>query len=263
MYVLAFLWLSLFCGAFAIPAIETNPLNDVSQEEKNQTGANADALLNEIKELERQKNDLYKEINKAIDESITALTKSNDTDAVTGVKYIQDLKKQMKEYNDTEDTADVYFSLGGTNDKTAFIDEMGNGTSTNLRRKMKPLRNTTSSKIQVTAAQPNVLNVEDKYLVDAQKDLDKLLNKGLTGEKLKERLERREKIRTQLEEWIKTKNREREKIKEYRAQQKKNSGRAELCPRSGYSSNKSKRKKGEHGCCRKCCKRSYLGCLKK
>lgn len=257
MYIFVCLFLYLFYDADAIPAIEANPLNDVSQEEKDQT--DADALLKEIKVLERQKNDLYKEINKAIDESIAALTKSNDTDAVIGVKYIQDLKKQMKEYNDTEDTADVNFFLDPSND--TFINGTGNGITIALRRKMKVGRQKNSNILQ--GKKPAFLDENEKYLQDAQKELDRLLNKGMTGEKLKERLERREKIRVQLEEWIKTKDREREKIKQYRDQQKRSVILQELCPRTGYSGQKKKSKKGEHGCCRKCCKRSYLGCLKK
>lgn len=267
MYILVCLLLYIFSGTFAVPAIEKNLLNKVNLEARNQTDADGDSLLKEIKELERQKNYLYKEINKAIEESITALNKSNDTDAVTGVNYIKDLKKQIKEFNDTEDTGNVIYNeygkrvnnsfLSTTYNKSIFLDEMENRTFLDQRRKMHK----NSRKIEVHP--PKLLDENEKYIQDAQKELDKLLHHGLTGEKLKERLERREKIREQLVEWIKMKDLEREKIKQYKQQQKKTFGQLELCPRTGYSNQKGKSKKGDHPCCRKCCKKSYMGCLKK
>lgn len=270
MYIVVCLLLYMFNHAFAIPAVQTNPLNEVSQEARNQTDVDGDPLLKDIKDLERQKNDLYKEINKAIDESITALNKSTDTDAVIGVNYIKDLKKQMKEFNDTEDKADVIYNkyeksvndtfLGTTNNQSIFLYEMENGTSIDPRRRMKHIERSKQGLRQMAKNYDS-----EKFLKDAQKELDLLLNKGTTGEKLKERLERREKIRLQLQEWIKMKDLEKDKIRQYKDKQKNDfpAQIQELCPRSGYSKQKSKNKKGDHPCCRKCCKKSYLGCLKK
>lgn len=255
--------LCLLCDTFAKPAVETNPLNAENQEAKKKTDGDGDTLLKEIKDLETQKNDLYDEINKAIDESIIALNKSNDTDAVTGVNYIKDLKKQIKEISGLENADAIYneydkrvnTSFLATNDKNIFLDKIENGDSENTRRKIK------SSKKNKSERGSN--NEADRFLQDAQKELDRLLNKGLTGAKLKERLERREKIRHQLEEWIKMKDLERQKIKEYQEKLKKGAKQQEQCPRSGHSKSKKKSKRGDHGCCRKCCKRSYMGCLKK
>lgn len=259
MYILVCLLLYVY-DAFAVPAIEINVLKEINTEAKNQTNDDGDDLLKEIKELEKQKNDLYTEINKAIDESITALNKSNDTDALTGINYIKDLKKQMKEFNDTEDTADVIYNEHGKRINNLFLDVIVNSTLLDSRRKIKPKKDKKSKRSQ---QQRNVFNVHEKYLIDAQKELDSLLHKGMTAEQLKDRLERREKIRQQLEEWIKMKDLEREKIKMYKLQQNKHYGHQETCPRTGYSKNKNKYKKGDHPCCRKCCKKSYLGCLKK
>lgn len=261
MYIFVCLVFYLFCDALAIPAIETKLLNEANEDAKNQTDADGDALFKEIKDLERQRNDLYKEINKAIDDSITALSESNDTDAITGVNYIKDLKKQMKEFNDTEDTADVIYSeydkrvntsILGT-DKGILLDQMKNGDHIDPRRNMRTKHNEISKLIQASSG-PNA-----NFLKAAQKQLDELLYKGLKGKKLKERLERREKIRAQLEEWITMKEREREKIKQYTNRQKTY---VEQCPRSGFTRQKSKNRQNRP-CCRKCCKRSYLGCLKK
>lgn len=266
MYIFVCLLLTIFFDALAIPVNKIEPLNEANEEEKNETDVDGDALLKEIKDLERQRNNLYEEINKAIDDSIMTLSKSNDTDAVTGVNYIKDLKKQIKELNDTEDTANVIYNIHDKRintsdlgaDKTIFSYKMENGSFVYPRRNMRTKHNKKGTPIERTS-----VDLGERYLSQAQKELERLLNKGLTGEKLKKRLERRERIKEQLEEWIMMKDRENKKIKEYREHKKKRVKYDELCPRNGYSKLKKKYKKGDHGCCRKCCKRSYLGCLKK
>lgn len=241
---------NIFYNAFAIPAFTSKPLNEVGG--KNQTDIDGDTLLKEMKELEKQKGDLYKEINKAMEESITALKKSNDTDADVGINYIQDLKKLIRELNNTEDTADVIYNeyrkrenktlLDTSNNKGTFLDKITSGFSVDTRRKH---------------------DKKDKYLIDTEKELHKVLYENLPKKKLKQRLEAREKIRLQLEEWIAVKDREKAKIKAYKDLFKKKLKSKEMCPKWGFSHMKKKSKKGDFPCCRKCCKKSYLGCLKK
>lgn len=265
MFILVCLLFNLVNNTFTIPAKETNPSKEVH--EKNQT---EDALLKEIRELEKQKGDLYKEIDKAIEESIVALNKSNDRDANVGVNYIKDLKNQMKELNDTDDVADVIYSKDrgnltffNTTTNNGLLQVIASGFSVNTRRKLKANMKKKSSG-QGDLRQMPTLADDDDILIDAEKELNQILYKDLSAIQLKERLATREKVRARLEEWIKMKDLEKAKIKAYHDRQKtKVKFVEELCPRTGYSNASKKTERGNHGCCRKCCKKSIMGCLKK
>lgn len=72
------------------------PINSLKNQE--------DMVLQKIKELEQQKNELFIEINKAIEESVAVLKNSNLTNAKQGVSYIENLKKQIKNVANTSDS---------------------------------------------------------------------------------------------------------------------------------------------------------------
>lgn len=55
-----------------------------------------------IEALEKEKGELFQQINKAIEESVNLLKASNSSEAVLGVKYMEKLKDQIKEINGTD-----------------------------------------------------------------------------------------------------------------------------------------------------------------
>lgn len=61
----------------------------------------AENKTEEIEALENEEKKLFKQINHAIDESVTLLKKHNDSEAVVGVDYMMKLKNQLKEINST------------------------------------------------------------------------------------------------------------------------------------------------------------------
>lgn len=61
----------------------------------------AENKTKEIEALENEEKKLFKQINHAIDESVTLLKKHNDSEAVVGVDYMMKLKNQLKEINST------------------------------------------------------------------------------------------------------------------------------------------------------------------
>lgn len=55
-----------------------------------------DMIIKKIKELEQHKNELFRDIHKAMEESVVALKKSNVSNAERGVSYIENLKMEIK-----------------------------------------------------------------------------------------------------------------------------------------------------------------------
>lgn len=65
-------------------------------------GEDDETRTRKIEELEKEKSDLFKQINTAIDDSVKSLLKANDTEANLGLQYMRDLKKHIKELNGTD-----------------------------------------------------------------------------------------------------------------------------------------------------------------
>lgn len=81
-----------------------NSLHEPTNSSKNQEYI----VVQEIKELEQQKDELFIEINKAMEESVALLKNNNVPNAEQGVSYIEDLKKQIKNIANTNDSQEHY-----------------------------------------------------------------------------------------------------------------------------------------------------------
>lgn len=244
------------------------------------TATNVTETDEKIKQLEHEKNELFKEINKAIDASVKSLQKSNDTDAVLGIKYMYELKEHLMKEN--ESVTDDYQKAINYSDLT------------NRRNLIK--------------------GKKQKSKNDAF-DFESILRpKKITEAKWREMMSNRDKMQKQLNEWITNREKEKERLKQYNLYKNGliSSGKYEKCPRFGYKGKRKNQKifkdkkycknrntnsdfdeeymecnitkykndepedtfdrdiknaglkmskKTNYPCCRKCCKKSYMGCL--
>ncbi|XP_063370394.1 uncharacterized protein LOC134658670 [Cydia amplana] len=191
-----------------------------------------------IEILQKEKNDLYIKINKAIDEAISELEKSNDTDAITGHEHLKTLKNQIKEIHEASNSDD---------------DKNSRDVNTDFRRKI-------------------LFNIEtkgeDDWLKNKKKRdfYDKLVKSRDKQYTSVPRVFNRQKIAEQIQLWLAKQQEEKKKKREMKLQLEINS---ERCPNFGRGSKRKKtNSKGDkavapryYPCCRKCCKKSYLGCL--
>ncbi|XP_069363419.1 uncharacterized protein [Maniola hyperantus] len=228
-----------------------------------------------IEELEKQKSDLFKQINIAIDQSVQSLIQANDTEATLGLEYLRDLKQHIKELNETE------------NNKEKGIDVDSKSELENRRSFKK------SKYFQKRRPKNDLFDFESI-----------LKPEGITESEWMKMVEMRHKMQQKLDLWILEREREKKKRKEYREEKKKlmMSGKYEKCPRFGYHGKKKMEKtkkrdgnrtclgsgkdchyyksdlstdlsteseekttgvtyENKYPCCRKCCKKSYMGCL--
>ncbi|KAJ0170410.1 hypothetical protein K1T71_013781 [Dendrolimus kikuchii] len=181
----------------------------------------------EIEKLQEEKRDLYTKIQHAIDDSVQTLQKSNSTDADIGIKYMEDLKQELQEINSTSEADNKVTNETRRAKRLGInIDEIRNILQGSSRNKNK------------------------KY--DTKHEEDKNINHIM--------------IKNKMRDWLTQKQLEREKINDYKKKTRERLGFTEKCPRQGIGKKKEKRGKGRKGgrkypCCRKCCKRSYMGCL--
>ncbi|XP_045781260.1 uncharacterized protein LOC123878188 [Maniola jurtina] len=230
-----------------------------------------------IEELEKRKNELFKQINIAIDDSVKSLLQANDTEAALGLQYMHDLKEHIKELNATEN----YKEEKG-------IDVDSKSDLENRRYFKKGSKYYKEFKIKPK---------------NGLFDFEAILKPGgITEKEWKKLVEDRKKMQEKLDLWILEREKERKKIKKAKEDKKRlmKSGKYEKCPRFGYHGKKKtdKTKKGDRNrsckfnsgkdcpildvtdesteseeqrswvtyknkypCCRKCCKKSYMGCL--
>ncbi|KAJ2943225.1 hypothetical protein O0L34_g18938 [Tuta absoluta] len=194
----------------------------------------------EIKSLEKQKDELFQQINEAIDDSVKALGETNDTDSKLGIALITDLKKQLEELNGT----------------ATISDQLENQNDTRRRGKKDSRKWLPFQRSQ-----------KDNQLFE-----DDLLMKSLYSQKHKDRLDNRVHMQMRVEEWLNKKAEEKLRLKHYYFNKTSNAAADkvnEKCPVYGVAKNGKRDKRGKKmrdkkfGCCRKCCKKSYMGCLKK
>ncbi|CAH0718642.1 unnamed protein product, partial [Brenthis ino] len=239
-----------------------------------------------IEELEKEKNDLFKQINEAIGDSVKSLQKANDSDSLIGLKYMKDLKEHMIRVNVTAT------NINHTVKDKRFADDLEN------RRKLKKIFN--PSKFYTN-------RTPHKDIIDFEAVLKP---KKVSVTERRETLENRRKMQKQLEQWILEREKEKDRLKQYKLKKKHKmlmSGVYEKCPEFGYKGNKNKEivysvkrlnckkkisdtdfeegpnnctnnndknnkkddkprrtepsRNTKYPCCRKCCKKSYLGCL--
>ncbi|KPJ04520.1 hypothetical protein RR46_01014 [Papilio xuthus] len=210
-----------------------------------------------IKDLEAEKSKLHKAINAAIDDGLRALQKEGGG---AGEQYLAALKLHMQaagEGTAGKDTGGEQVDAPATNNST---------NATSLRRfdfKKKKKRG------------PDELDEIFIY-----KDVYE--NKDIEPEQGKMIMDNRHKLEKKLFEWMVKRQEEKKRLKEYL--EKKRAHLLEVvtekCPRFGYGKRIKKKKtrrkeegdavdahrkehknKPKYPCCRKCCKKSYLGCL--
>ncbi|XP_063390378.1 uncharacterized protein LOC134675998 [Cydia fagiglandana] len=214
---------------------ETHTIETVEEiDHKNETAI-------QIEILQKEKDDLYIKINKAIDEAIPELEKSNDTDAIAGLADLKILKNQIKEIHEASDSDDDTKSRDG---------------NTDFRRKIS-LR--FGNNIGIIG--------KDDWLRKQKKNefYEKLLKSKDTKYTSIPRVLDRQRIAQQIQMWL---LKQQEEKKKKREMQLKFKMAYERCPDFGRGKDKKKkgssskfRKANYFPCCRKCCKKSYLGCL--
>ncbi|XP_026317448.1 uncharacterized protein LOC113228387 [Hyposmocoma kahamanoa] len=236
-------------------------------------------------------------MNKAMEESVALLKNNNVPNAEQGVSYIEDLKKKIKNIanNDKQDRQEHYHGTysGEGNFTTPYDEKIG--VVADARRKSDKYHKRNKNIVvenmyigktdafrrykeaavlsMVTEMSTNPVSSTDtaheKFYDKAEKELNSLLNGDSTGQQVKDRLERREKMKKQLEEWVKTRIEEKKRIKHYRDELNGKLRKVEACPLRGFGPRVNSgelqhitKQIARYPCCRKCCKKSYLGCLK-
>ncbi|XP_048000145.1 uncharacterized protein LOC125237195 [Leguminivora glycinivorella] len=190
----------------------------------------------QIELLRQEKEDLYMQINKAIDEAIPELEKTNDTDAIAGLENLKKLKKQIKEIHEAASDEDV---------DPRNITDFRRKISLNIDRRGK---DDWKKKNSQTEFYNKLMKSKDKKYTS----LPRILN--------------RQKIAEQIQIWLLKQQEEKKKIRELKVKVTMD---FERCPNTGKGNERKKKIKGGgkrtkfhyFPCCRKCCKRSYLGCL--
>ncbi|RVE53916.1 hypothetical protein evm_001319 [Chilo suppressalis] len=232
-----------------------NVLNDVALSNNNTSKEE------QIKQLEKLKSELYSKISEAIEDGVKALEKTNDTDSLLTADNIKQLQKQIDTLNATFDVNEMMASEDPFKGIVEIQDmENPKNNSSDIRR---------ASEYGAIASSQN-----DKVQIDL-KDIIELLKKN-TASKLKHDILVKESkhdldVKKTADEWILARKKEKEKIRQYREQRLKYG--TEKCPRFGnkikkkkITSRRKKKKKDRkkprtYPCCRKCCKKSYMGCL--
>lgn len=240
---------------------------------------------NILKSLENEKSKVKQQINEAIDDIVLTLQKNNDTDAAEGVDYINNLKSQLQDISSTE--------IEGFNNENATFLLRNNTVTKSITNKsihILNLRRSRKKKFDKIDELDKVFDVDrNLYSKIPKKNAELMLNHRLNLEKkINEWLFKRQEEKKRLKEYLEKKRQELLR------------GQSEKCPRYGFGKNKKKkskkfrrkkdtsseetretsqekhmsktidavdtarfanRKKRKYPCCRKCCKKSYLGCL--
>lgn len=210
------------------------------------TGANGDEAK-KVQELEKEKSVIYNQLNEAVADTIQTLEKSNDSDAKQGITYMHELLALVDSFNGTE--------LGQTacNGSKECEKLLQTNLSKDGRRLAKPqskMLNKGFDHIKHAIVKTGIFKTEDELAKIKEEKVKKML-----------------KLQKKLDVWLQLREAEKQKIKMYKARQvtDRYDTVTEDCPRFGES--KKKKKKGDTGkkkkypCCRKCCKKSYMGCL--
>jgi hypothetical protein len=239
---------------------------------------------NLIDELEKQKSELYKQINKEIDDSVTILRNINDTDSLLTMENMKDLKNQIKILNGTDKDGNV------VDDKTEigeFLEDLNydwkkTRNSSDVRRSnLGAILSSKNKDIKLDLHEvamllkqrgKKVLNKEmqNQYNAVMQKKLESWMHqREIAKEKWLEEKRKRlrkfkfEKCPRQGSKRVKDKSRSRRRNEdEYEYDDSQDHRNRENgttpCPEERKPKKKSR---VMYPCCRKCCKKSYLGCL--
>uniref|UniRef100_A0A2A4JCJ2 Uncharacterized protein n=1 Tax=Heliothis virescens TaxID=7102 RepID=A0A2A4JCJ2_HELVI len=223
-----------------------------------------------IEELERARSAIYNEINTAIEDTIKTLEKSNDSDARDGINYMRDLLKQITEFNGTElvDAADL---AANSTEDTSDLQELTN-LKTDFLEDLTPTNNSTPLLAQSGRRKGHKATGYEhikKNILSFGKFSSLVGGAGaIVSKKKQERMKNLLEVQAKLDAWMLEREKERERIRKYKAGLAATQ-RAEIitenCPDFGEARVKRSKsqpaRQGKYPCCRKCCKKSYMGCL--
>ncbi|KAJ8707915.1 hypothetical protein PYW08_010281 [Mythimna loreyi] len=204
----------------------------------------------EIEDLEKQKTEIYNQINDAVNDTIKTLKNSNDSDAKQGIAYMQELIALIHNFSDAEFAKPNTVCNGS--DCTIKTIELKTPKSLNIsvNGTRRAGRNTGHDHIKQAIIKSGVFKKSD--------DIEKARN-----EKVQNLLV----LQGKLDKWLKIREVEKQKIKQYKLRQisHRHQTLTEECPNYGDKKPKKGKKGGgksnKYPCCRKCCKTSYMGCL--
>ncbi|PZC71327.1 hypothetical protein B5X24_HaOG213608 [Helicoverpa armigera] len=225
-----------------------------------------------IEQLEKERSAIYTQINAAIEDTIKTLEKSNDSDARDGINYMRDLLKQITEFNGTElvDAADL---ASNATEDTSDLQELADLKTEDH----EDLNSQNSTTVQAKSGRRKGRYKNTGYEHIKKNILSFGRFQGMFGggaggvivsKKKQERMKNLIEVQAKLDAWMAAREKERERIRKYKA------GLAatqrvqiitENCPDFGEA--RARKGKGRGGgdakwpCCRKCCKKSYMGCL--
>lgn len=210
----------------------------------------------EIQELERQKDEIYVQINVAIDDTIQILEKNNDSYSREGIAYLQELKLQIADYNSTD-----FADYEGENNSSAYMNDLNQTSDLKTDNSSIVFNNRRRG---YSNKQRNGFEKVKKAIV-SMSDF-KVFDPNAESEKKQERIANALMLQKQLDVWMEKRNAEQRVIAQYKSRLPiaiRNLIR-ENCPDYGVVEKISEwhNTTTKWPCCRKCCKNSYLGCLK-
>lgn len=252
-----------------------------------------------IKELEAEKNKLHSEIEVAIDDGLRALHEEagrGGAGAGTGERYLTALKLHLQQATGGGSVNNGSSGGGPASNGSSGGRLASNGNRGEVASNVTGWQFAQRSVSHHTAVSNNTANatslrrfVKKKKKKRGPDELDEIFvykdvfdKKDIEPEQGKLMIENRLRLEKKLFEWMVKRQEEKKRLKEYL--EKKRVHLLELvtekCPRFGYGKRTTKKKtrrsdsldevdayrkthrsRPKYPCCRKCCKKSYLGCL--
>lgn len=210
-----------------------------------------------IRELEREKGEIFLQINEAIEDTINSLVKCNDSDANSGIGYMKDLKTQVAQFNGTELKPASKENYNSTEDTS--------GTNEYIISNLKELR-----KVKIGRRRaPKNSRTGYERIKEAILNFGSLQYgaQGIVSKKKQDRIANAIALQKTLDAWMEKREIEKRKIAAYKAQEARSRATIiiENCPDFGEAKKSGQRSRGtlmdKWPCCRKCCKNSYMGCF--
>lgn len=207
-----------------------------------------------IKELENKEKRVLKKIKIAIEDALTYLKLTNDSDAVEGSLYMGYLKEHIQNLQGTNNETGVTVVANSTtmNDMIELdTDNITQAFNSSGRRKLS-----ISYKHKDNAVKETIVNLAKNKVSSKGKIINKLGDIEVPKKVLKQ-LKNKQEVEKKLAVWLAQKEKEQELIRKYKLKKQLKELNKEKCPDFGLE-----KKSTKYPCCRKCCKSSYLGCLK-
>ncbi|KAJ8706180.1 hypothetical protein PYW07_010957 [Mythimna separata] len=162
--------------------------------------------LPRLQDLEKQKTEIYNRLNEAINDTINTLNKSNDIDARQGVTYMQELMALIDSFNGTE-LAQAHTVCNGTdctNETTVLKTPSIVNITKDGRRRDKD-------------GNPKISGFD--HIKQAIIKTGALKKKEDVDQKKEEKVQNLIVLQAKLDKWLKIREIEKQKIKQYRLRQ--------------------------------------------